>query len=46
MYVDVIYFFVMRGNFEHTIFEPTTKKHLSFFSRFRKKYPFFAIDVA
>jgi hypothetical protein len=39
MYVDVIYFFVMRGTFIHTIFEPAAKKHLRFFPRFRKKIP-------
>jgi hypothetical protein len=42
MYVDVIYFFVMRGTFVHTVFEPVAKKHLPFFSRFRKKSAFFA----
>jgi hypothetical protein len=42
MYVDVIYFFVMRETFVHTVFEPAAKKHLPFFSRFRKKSPFFA----
>jgi hypothetical protein len=42
MYVDVIYFFVTHGTFVHTIFEPVTKKHLPFFSRFRKKSHFFS----
>jgi hypothetical protein len=42
MYVDVIYFFMKRGTFVHTVFEPAAKKHLPFFSRFRKKSPFFA----
>jgi hypothetical protein len=31
----------MRGTFIHTIFEPAVKKHLPFFSHFRKKSPFF-----
>jgi hypothetical protein len=34
---DVIYFFVRREIFEHTIFELQAKKHLPFFSRFIKK---------
>jgi hypothetical protein len=42
MYINVIYFLVKRGTFVHTVFEPVTKKHLPFFSRFRKKSPFFA----
>jgi hypothetical protein len=42
MYVDVIYFFMKRGTFVHTVFEPVAKKHLPFFSCFRKKSPFFA----
>jgi hypothetical protein len=41
MYIDVIYFFIKRGTFVHTVFEPATKKHLPFFSRFGKKSPFF-----
>jgi hypothetical protein len=31
-----------RGTFVHTFFEPVAKKHLPFFSRFKKKSPFFA----
>ena len=42
MYIDVIYFFMERGTFVHTIFEPVAKKHLPFFPRCRKKSPFFA----
>jgi hypothetical protein len=43
MYIDVIYFFMKRGTFVHTIFEPAAaKKHLRFFSRFKKKSAFFA----
>jgi hypothetical protein len=42
MYIDVIYLFMKRGTFVHTVFEPTAKKHLPFFSRFKKKSPFFA----
>jgi hypothetical protein len=34
---DVIYFFVEREIFVRTVFEPQTKKHLPFFSRFIKK---------
>jgi hypothetical protein len=45
MYIDVIYFFMKRGTFVHTGFEPATKKHLPLFSRFRKKSPFFAEAV-
>jgi hypothetical protein len=38
---DVIYFFVEREIFVRTVFEPHTKKHLSFFPRFiKKKFPF------
>jgi hypothetical protein len=38
---DVIYFFVERETFVHTVFEPQAKKHLPFFSRFiNKKIPF------
>jgi hypothetical protein len=39
MYINVIYFFVMRETFVHTVFELLAKKHLPFFSR-RKKSPF------
>jgi hypothetical protein len=42
MYVDVIYFFVKRETFIHTVFESVAKKHLPFFSCFRKKSPFLA----
>jgi hypothetical protein len=42
MYIDVIYFFVKRGTFVHTVFELAVKKHLPFFSCFRKKSLFFA----
>jgi hypothetical protein len=46
MYIDVIYFFVKRGTFVHTVFEPAAKKHLPFFSRFGKKSLFFAESTA
>jgi hypothetical protein len=42
MYVAVIYFFMKRGTSVHTIFELAAKKHLLFFSRFKKKSPFLA----
>jgi hypothetical protein len=41
MYIDVIYFFVKRGTFIHTVFEPVAKKTPSFFPCFKKKSPFF-----
>jgi hypothetical protein len=37
MYTNVIYFFVMHEICVHTIFEPSAKKHLPFFSCFTKK---------
>jgi hypothetical protein len=37
MYINVIYFFVTHENCVHTIFEPSAKKHLPFFSCFAKK---------
>jgi hypothetical protein len=37
MYINVIYFFVMHEIYGHTVFEPSTKKHLPFFSCFIKK---------
>jgi hypothetical protein len=37
MYINVIYFFVMHESCVHTIFEPSAKKHLPFFSCFAKK---------
>jgi hypothetical protein len=45
MYVDVIYFFMKRGTFVHIVFEPGAKKHLPFFSRFRKNPPSFEATV-
>jgi hypothetical protein len=33
----VIYFFAMHEIYTHTVFEPSAKKHLSFFSCFEKK---------
>jgi hypothetical protein len=40
MYINVIYFFAMHEIYAHTIFEPSVKKHLPFFSCFVKKSPF------
>jgi hypothetical protein len=37
MYITVIYFFTMREIYTHTVFEPSAKKHLPFFSCFEKK---------
>jgi hypothetical protein len=37
VYINVIYFFAMHEIYAHTIFEPSAKKHLSFFSCFVKK---------
>jgi hypothetical protein len=37
VYINVIYFFVMHEICVHTIFEPSAKKHLPFFSCFVKK---------
>jgi hypothetical protein len=37
MYIIVIYFFTMREIYTHTVFEPSAKKHLPFFSCFVKK---------
>jgi hypothetical protein len=37
MYINVIYFFVTHENCVHTIFEPSAKKHLPFFSCFANK---------
>jgi hypothetical protein len=46
MCINVIYFFVMRETFVHTVFEPLAKKHLPFFSRFTKKeFRFFAKTI-
>jgi hypothetical protein len=42
MYINVIYFFVMHEICVHTIFEPSVKTNLSFFSCFVKKEPFYA----
>jgi hypothetical protein len=36
MYINVIYFFAMHEIYAHTIFEPSAKKHLPFFSCFAK----------
>jgi hypothetical protein len=36
-YINVINFFVMHESCVHTIFEPSAKKHLPFFSCFAKK---------
>jgi hypothetical protein len=37
MYINVIYFFAMHEIYAHTVFEPSAKKHLPFFSCFVKK---------
>jgi hypothetical protein len=37
MYITVIYFFTMHEIYMHTVFEPSAKKHLYFFSCFVKK---------
>jgi hypothetical protein len=37
VYINVIYFFAMHEICVHTIFEPSAKKHLPFFSCFVKK---------
>jgi hypothetical protein len=37
MYINVICFFVMHEICVHTIFEPSAKKHLPFFSCFATK---------
>jgi hypothetical protein len=37
MYINVIYLFVMHEIYVRTIFEPLAKKHLPFFSCFRKR---------
>jgi hypothetical protein len=37
MYINVINFFVMYEICVHTVFEPSAKKHLPFFSCFTKK---------
>jgi hypothetical protein len=42
---DVIYFFVEREIFIHTVFEPHAKKHLPLFSRFIKKNPPFLVEA-
>jgi hypothetical protein len=42
MYINIIYFFAMHEIYAHTIFEPSAKKHLLFFSCFVKKSPFIA----
>jgi hypothetical protein len=42
VYVNVIRFFAMHEIYAHTIFEPSAKKHLPFFSCFVKKTPFIA----
>jgi hypothetical protein len=42
MYINVTYFFAMHEIYAHTIFEPSAKKHLPFFSCFVKKNPFIA----
>jgi hypothetical protein len=36
-----MYFFTMREICTHTVFEPSAKKHLPFFSCFVKKEPFY-----
>jgi hypothetical protein len=37
MYINVIYFFAMHEICVHSVFEPSAKKHLPFFSCFAKK---------
>jgi hypothetical protein len=37
MQIIVIYFFAMHETYIHTVFEPSAKKHLPFFSCFVKK---------
>jgi hypothetical protein len=37
MWTVVIYFFAMHEIYTHTVFEPSKKKHLPFFSCFVKK---------
>jgi hypothetical protein len=37
MQIVVIYFFAMHEIYVHTVFEPSAKKHLPFFSCFIKK---------
>jgi hypothetical protein len=46
VYINVIYFFVMHEICVHTIFEPSAKKHIPFFSCIVKKEPFFSLVVA
>jgi hypothetical protein len=45
VYINVIYFFAMHEICVHTIFEPSAKKHLPFFSCFVKKELFYSTDV-
>jgi hypothetical protein len=45
MCINVIYFFAMHEIYVHTIFEPSAKKHLPFFSCFVKKKPFYSTVV-
>jgi hypothetical protein len=46
VYISVIYFFAMHEICIRTIFEPSAKKHLPFFSCFVKKKPLLNTVVA
>jgi hypothetical protein len=46
VYISVIYFFAMHEICVHTVFEPSAKKHLPFFSCFVKKKPSYSTVVA
>jgi hypothetical protein len=45
VYISVICFFAMHEICVHIIFEPSTKKHIPFFSCFVKKKPFYSTAI-